>query len=209
MVCLSAPILEGELVVSEREGNIFITNASGVEKKLTSSGHNSRAVLNPDGNWVVFVRTLPGKTIKGSARDYPAAELWRIRVDGSEAQLLVRTRESDQMENLIAGFESIQISTDERLVYFVTPAWVTSGAVHVVDTTNRKERFIVPGQSVRVVPAGEYRDHLLVQQRRYFMGGGPYTWFYLFTPEGEQEGGVVGEDVQDFMNLYVKDNQDR
>jgi hypothetical protein len=55
---------------------------------------------------------------------------------------------------------------------------------------------------LRVVPFGEYRDHLLVQQHRYFLGGGSYDWFFLFTPGGK-EVGVVGEDISNFISLYV------
>jgi hypothetical protein len=80
----------------------------------------------------------------------------------------------------------VQFSSDGRLVYFVTPAWATSGAVHVVDTTDRKERFVVAGNDLRVVHSGEYRDHLLLAQHRYFLGGGSYDWFYLFTPPGRK-----------------------
>ncbi|MCH1923036.1 hypothetical protein L9G15_26855, partial [Shewanella sp. A3A] len=79
-------------------------------------------------------------------------------------------------------FERVQFSADGRLVYFVTPAWATSGAVHVVDTTNRKVRFIVPGDGLHVMHTGEYRDHLLLSQHRYFLGGGSYDWIWLFSP---------------------------
>ena len=122
--------------------------------------------------------------------------------------MLVRTRNAETMEDLIANFDGVQFSSDGRMVYFVTAAWATSGAVHVVDTTNRKERFVVAGHNVRVVPSGEYRDHLLVQQHRYFLGGGSYDWFFLFTPGG-REVGVVGEDTGNFMSLYVDENRGR
>lgn len=194
----------GRPVVLARGGNVFIADESGGgEKQLTSSGRDSNPVLDPDGKWVVFVRKTPGKEIASGAGEHPAAELWQIRVDGKEPLLLVRTRNSDSMENLIASFDEVQFSSDGRLAYFVTAAWATSGAVHVVDTTNGKERFVVPGGSLRVVPSGEYRDHLLVQQHRYFLGGGSYDWFFLFTPGGK-EVGVVGEDISNFMNLYAE-----
>ena len=199
----SHPARATDRTVSAEAGNIFLREGSEAPRQLTSSGRDSTPVLSPDGRWVVFVRTIPGKKISTPNDDIDAAELWQISASGKEPTMLVRTRESEKMENLIAGFEDLQFSTDGRLVYFVTPAWATSGAVHVVDTTNRKERFVVAGGSLEVVPAGEYRDHLLVQQHRYFVGGGSYDWFYLFTPDGK-EVGVVGEDTSTFKELQVE-----
>lgn len=195
-------VAAGETTVTARDGNILI-NREGVEKQLTSSGRDSTPVLDPQGKWVVFVRSLRGKKIASGAGEHDAAELWQIRADGKEPTMLVRTRQADEMENIIAGFEDVQFSSDGRLVYFVTPAWATSGAVHVVDTTNGKERFVVAGNALRVIHSGEYRDHLLLSQHRYFLGGGSYDWFYLFTPDGK-EVGVVGEDTANFESLHVE-----
>ena len=62
-----------------------------------------------------------------------------------------------------------------------------------MDTTNAKEHFVCPGGSVEILSSGEYRDCLLVQQRRYFFGGGSYDWFWLFRPDGNEIGPVGGD----------------
>lgn len=196
-------VAAGEPAVSARNGNIFLRDASGQERQLTSSGRDSNPVLAPDAKWVVFIRGLTGKKIASGAGEHEAAELWQVRADGKDPVMLVRTRGGDKIENIIAAFEDVQFSSDGRRVYFVTPAWATSGAVHVVDTTNRKERFVVAGNGLRVLHTGEYRDHLMLAQHRYFLGGGSYDWFYLFTPEGK-EVGVIGEDTKNFEETYVK-----
>lgn len=199
---LLIPVAAAEPTVTARDGNIFI-NRDGAEKQLTSTGRDSNPVLDPQGRWVVFVRTVPGqkKVLSGSG-EHDAAELWQIRSDGKEPTMLVRTRQADKMENIIAGFEDVQFSSNGRLVYFVTPAWATSGAVRVVDTTNKKERFVVAGGALRVIQSGKYRDHLLLSQHRYFLGGGSYDWFYVFSPEGK-EVGVVGEDTSNFEETQI------
>lgn len=191
----------GEPLLSVRDGNIYLRDDAGQERQLTSSGRDSNPVLAPDGKWVAFVRALPDKKIESGAGAHDAAELWQVRSDGKEPLMLVRTRGADKMENVIAGFQDVQFSSDGRLVYFVTPAWATSGAVHVVDTTNRKERFVVPGDALRVLHSGDYRDHLLLAQHRYFLGGGSYDWFYVFTKDGK-EVGVVGEDTDNFLGAH-------
>jgi dipeptidyl aminopeptidase/acylaminoacyl peptidase len=204
LALLSSGFATAEPVVSAREGNVYIST-DGVEKQLTTSGRDSSPLLAPDGKWIAFVRAIDGKPIpSGSDDDGQPAELWQIRVDGKEPTRLVRTRPAEKPENIIAGFENLQFSADGRLVYFVTPAWTTSGAVHVVDTTNGKERYLLPGNDLEVIHSGEYRDHLLVSQHRYFIGGGSYDWFYLFTPQGK-EVGPVGEDTENFKSVYLSD----
>ena len=194
----------GEPIVSARDGNIY-ASIDGAEKQLTSSGRDSTPLVAPDGKWVVFVRSIDGKPItSGSPDPSPPAELWQIRVDGKEPTRLARTRPADKPENIIAAFDNLQFSADGRLVYFVSPAWTTSGAVHVVDRTNLKERFVVAGHDLEVIHTGKYRDHLLLAQHRYFLGGGSYDWYWLFTPEGK-EVGPVGEDTENFKSLHAED----
>ena len=197
----TSTLTAAEPTVSVKDGNIILNTAQGEAKTLTKSGRDSAPLLSPDGKWIVFVRALPGKQISTGSGDVDAAELWQIDAAGKEPLLLVAPRDAEDVQQVIATFTDLQFSTDGRLVYFVTPAWATSGAVHVVDTTNRKERFVIAGNGLKVIPTGEYKDCLLLAQHRYFLGGGSYDWFWLFRPDGK-EVGPVGEDISNFMELY-------
>jgi hypothetical protein len=204
IICAAVPFPAFSQTVSVKDGNIQFTDKSGKTTALTSSGRDSAPVLAPDGKWVAFVRKVDGKKIATGSDEVDPTELWQVRVDGKEASLLLRCRESQKPESLIAAFETLQFSTNGKLLYFVTPAWATSGAVHVVDTTNRKERYLFPGNNLKIVPAGEYKDCLLVQQHKYFVGGGSYDWFWLLRPDGK-EVGPVGEDTETFEATYGKE----
>ncbi|HST29309.1 MAG TPA: hypothetical protein VLK27_00550 [Chthoniobacterales bacterium] len=186
-----------------RDGNVCIVSG-GETKKLTSSGQDSEPVLAGDGKWIVFIRTLPGKTIPTGSGASNETQLWQIRADGKEPTCLVRSKAGDKMETVLAGFSKPQFSTNGKLVYFLSEAWTTSGALHVVDTTNSKEHFVCPAAEFEVVPSGEYKDHLLVQQHRYFIGGGSYDWYWLLKPDGK-EVGPVGEDTENFKTTYLKE----
>jgi dipeptidyl aminopeptidase/acylaminoacyl peptidase len=191
--------------VSAAGGNIFLTDGVGHSKQLTYTGHDAGPVLSPDGRWAIFVRTIPGKTIPtGSDYRGQPTELWQIDANGKNATLLVRCRASEKMDNVIAGFGKTQFSSDGRYVFFTTPAWATSDAVHVVDTTNGREHFVCPGTDLEVLPSGQYRDCLLVRQHRYFLGGGSFDWYWLLRPDG-QELGPVGDDPGNFKELYLKE----
>jgi len=184
--------------VSVQNGNVILAG-----RTLTNSGHDSEPVLSPDKKWIAFVRTVPDKKKSTGAGEADATELWEIRADGKEPTVLVRAKESDKMENVLAGFSKPEFSTNGKLVYFLSEAWTTSGALHVVDTTNGEEHFVCPAAEFEVVQSGEYRDDLLVQQHRYFIGGGSYDWFWLLKPDGK-EVGPVGEDTDNFKATYSK-----
>ncbi len=184
--------------VSVQNGNVILAG-----RTLTNSGHDSEPVLSPDKKWIAFVRTVPDKKKSTGAGEADATELWQIRADGKEPTVLVRAKESDKMENVLAGFSKPEFSTNGKLVYFLSEAWTTSGALHVVDTTNGEEHFVCPAAEFEVVQSGEYRDDLLVQQHRYFIGGGSYDWFWLLKPDGK-EVGPVGEDTDNFKATYSK-----
>ena len=201
LLCLGFAVPALAQTVSVKDGNIQFTDKTGKTLALTSSGRDSEPLLAPDGKWVAFVRKVDGKKIASGADETDPTELWQVRVDGKEPSLLLRCREAEKVESLIAGFENLQFSTNGKLLYFVTPAWAVSGAVHVVDTTNRKERYLFPGNNLKLVPSGEYKDCLLVQQHRYFIGGGSYDWFWLLRPDGK-EVGPVGEDTENFEATY-------
>jgi len=187
--------------VSVKDGNIQFTDKSGKTTALTSSGRDSNPVLAPDGKWVAFVRKVDGKKIATGSDEVEPTELWQVRIDGKEPSLLVKCRDAEKVESVIGGFDNLQFSTNGKLLYFVTPAWATSGAVHVVDTTNRKERYCFPGGDLKVVPKGEYKDCLIVQQHRYFIGGGSYDWYWLLKPDGK-EVGPLGEETTNFEATY-------
>ncbi|MCW1926663.1 hypothetical protein OKA05_29210 [Luteolibacter arcticus] len=189
--------------VEVKDGKIVLRTAAGVVRELTTSGRDAAPVLSPDGEWVVFVRAVPGRKISTGSGEEDAAELWQVRADGKEPTLLVSPRDAEEVKDVVATFHGAQFSADGRLVYYMTPAWATSGAVRVVDTTNRKDRFLMAGNTLRVIHAGKYRDHLLVMQRRYFLGGGSYDWYWLFQADGK-EVGPVGEEMEGFEELYLE-----
>ncbi len=149
---------------------------------------------SPDGAFVAFVRPAPEHRVVAGSDSVDATELWLARADGSHAQRLVRGRPSHDMRIVLGDLSSPSFSPDGRRVYFLSRAWVTSAAVHVVEVATRRTRFVAAGNSLEVVPSGDHAGCLLVNQHRYWMAGGSYDWTWLLTARGRVVGAVVGDD---------------
>ena len=180
-------------------GNIFIARG-GAANKLTSSEMDVDPVLSPNGDYVVYTRQGRGRTLHGydatqvCATEPRPDELRQINVDGSGDRLLLAGRKGDP-EHQLCGFRNKQSSSDGRRLYFLTPGWRTSGALHVLDTRNGEERFLLPANDLLVLNfcPNKYKDHLVVRSRRYFLLGGGYDWYWLYDPTGKRELGPLGD----------------
>ena len=91
---------------------------------------------------------------------------------------------------------SFCLNTNERRKFDAsgeTYAWTTSNALHAVNIADAKQRYLLPANSLAVATDEEYKGNLILNQHRYFIGGGSYDWYWLFTPEGK-EIGPLGEE---------------
>jgi hypothetical protein len=180
-------------------GNIFI-DRDGAETKLTTSEMDVDPVLSPNGAFVVYTRQGRGRTLRGydanqlcSTEPQPD-ELRRINADGTGDRLLLTGRKGHP-EDQLCDFKSKQFSSDGRRLYFLTPAWATSSALHVYDTRGGEENFLLPANDLLVLSfcPNKYKDDLVVLSHHYFLLGGGYDWYWLFDPTGKKELGPLGQ----------------
>jgi hypothetical protein len=179
-------------------GNIFIERG-GSRTKLTASEMDFDPLLSPSGAFVVYTRQGRGR----SRRHYEPHqfcpteprpdELRRINVDGSADRLLLKGRGGDP-EHQLCDFKSKQFSSDGRWLYFLTPAWTTSDALHSFDMRVGEEHFLLPANDVLVLNfcRSKYQNHLVVLSHRYFLFGGSYDWYWLYDATGKKELGPLG-----------------
>jgi hypothetical protein len=195
--CAAAAAAPGRHVYSDA-GNIFIDN-NGTKTQLTTSEQDVAPVLSPNGAYVVFTRQGRSPTARGyhlgqACTSSPKPdELRRVNVDGSDDTLLLYGRKGDGDEQL-CDFRSKQFSSDGQHLFFLSPGWPTSGALHVYDMRTRSERFVAPANDFLVLSfcANKYKDDLVVQSRRQLVFGGNYDWYWLYDPTGRKELGPVG-----------------
>ena len=188
-----------------RSGNIFLKAENGKELQLTRSGHDNEPALAADGKWVAFVREIAGKRDELSpvnSQEF-ANELWLVATNGTAETKLVKYGTLSGKSGAISGIHHPQFFPDNRRIAF-TAAWaVVEGSVHIVDLQTKKLQFVSAGNSVEVVPAGEYQNHLIVQRHKYFLPGGSYDWYWLLDVSG-MEIGAIGEEenLKLFREMY-------
>ena len=87
---------------------------------------------------VVYTRQGRGRTVHGYDTSQVCTteprpdELRQINADGTGDKLLLKGRKGDP-ETQLCDFRQKQFSSDGRRLYFLTPGWATSGALHVFD----------------------------------------------------------------------------
>jgi len=180
-------------------GNIYIER-NGSKTKLTASEMDADPVLAPNGVYVVYTRQGRGRTLHGydtsqfCTTEPRPDELRQINADGTGDKLLLKGRK-DNPEHQLCDFRYKQFSSDGRRLYFLTPGWTTSSALHVFDMRSGDERFVLPANDVLVLSfcANKYKDDLVVLAHRYFLLGGSYDWYWLYDPTGKSELGPLGD----------------
>jgi WD40-like Beta Propeller Repeat len=186
--------------VAVKDGNIVLVQDGQRPRQLTKSGKDAAPVLSPDGKWVAFTRVgnpasagAQGDCKSGAQAD----ELRRIQVDSTGEELLVRGQDGkNDPKQSVCDFSSKQFTSDGRYIYFLSPAWATSSALHRYDTRTKALTFVIDANDVIVLSdckKAENRDNLVVNQHRYFVVAGSYDWYWLFDSAGKKEKGAVGE----------------
>jgi hypothetical protein len=162
--------------------NLLLLLTASVSLLVLSLTAQAQSLTSPDGKWIVFVKPVTGDAIGTGAGDYQPSELWQVDSNGRHPTLLVRCHGSfdGEMSTVVAQFKELRFSPDGRLVYFETPAWATSGALHVVDTTTCREHFICAGGM-----EGFRGNNVVVVETAYTAKGHQYQRF-LLTPEGRK-----------------------
>jgi len=207
----AAGVASGKLISQaySKSGNIFYTQNDGRIVRATDSGKDSSPVLSSDGTMIAFVR-IGNRISPSGCRDFADTptkygnQIWLYELGAKKERLLVENNfQCDKPEKKIVDPSGLQFSPDNKTLYFIASAWVTSGALHAVNVDGSNQHYVIPASSVEVVPRGQYKGYLIVQQHRYFVGGGSYDWLWLYTPQGHEEG-PLGEDVTQDQQEYLE-----
>lgn len=182
-----------------KSGNIYFIQDNNQTIRLTSAGLAHSPVLSPDKKSIAFIKVgtdpMPEQCRNfADTNSIYGKQIWIIEIEHKEERLLVKNNFAcaKPMEMIIAPHH-LTFSLDSQTLYFLTYAWTTSNALHAVNIADAKQRYLLPANSLAVATDEEYKGNLILNQHRYFIGGGSYDWYWLFTPEGK-EIGPLGEE---------------
>lgn len=185
--------------VLERAGSVFYVGEDGSSRKLTDLHTDTRPILSPDGKTTAFLRMKEHQT----ASNESANEIWLTDIAGKDTRQLLEMRPDDDPGKNLAQFNSLAFSADGKQLYFLTAAWATSNALHVLDLTSGKEHFVTDANDVLVIRKGRYANHLVVMKHKYLKQGGSYDYYWLITPEGK-EMIMAGENKQQAERFILR-----
>ncbi len=189
---------------------VLLSAVAAAAGAVADGAVETRRVASPDRSLVAFVKATPASLVETGAGAEEATELWTSHADGTGARMWLRGHRGRTTEETLASFSALQFSPDGRRIYFLSAAWATSAAVHVLDLRTGKESYVGPGNSLEVIQTGRYAGDLIVCQHRYFLAGGSYDWLWLLTPDGHEVGAIAddgqtaAEREKAFRELYVQ-----
>jgi hypothetical protein len=137
-------------------------------------------VWSPSGKHAAFMTEQDGD---GDA-SCPTA-MHELNLDTMSIQLLLKARTGARPEEDLSCLNDVKYSADGALVYFTTPAWFTSGALHALDRRTGAVSFIIDGGPYLVIGTGPLEGMLIVVRRKYAEGmdEGAYEELDLVDPK--------------------------
>ncbi|GEM_PF-6850883 len=164
----------------------FLSSCGEAQSPKADNGGVSQ--IHAGGGFTFLIRDTGQPLSMGSGNgDNTNNELWLINDSTGDKRLLAACKDAQEMENEICDIESPQFSLDKSRVYFESSAWATSGAIHVVDLKNGKEKYLCPGNGLQVIGSGKYKGDIVTSMHKYRGGeGGSYDHFFVVGPDGKE-----------------------
>ncbi len=187
-LCLFAVLIGDAAAASvlEKGGDVFYVGDDGQSQQITTSKNNGKAVLSPDGKSVAYVRSYDDPKHEFGDPD-EKCELWLTDIEGKSPRLLLQNKVGgDSEEKRLAYFNNLIFTPDGKSLYFLSAAWVTSNAVHLLDLATLQEHFVTDSDSIRLVTRGKYAGYLVAMKHKYFKHGGSYDYYWLVNPKGRE-----------------------
>ncbi|MBI5426785.1 MAG: PD40 domain-containing protein [Nitrospinae bacterium] len=192
-----------------KNGNIFLKNESGTAR-LTNSGYDRAPNLSPDGQWVAFIREIPGGTrmCKDPGRYGCATEqLWIYDLGNRSERLLHEAADASpgvKRTESITEFRKLTFSPDGKTVYFMTEVWFPPDAIHAIGVDGKNGRHIADGYDFKVIESADKEDwtgRLIVEDRVRDKENNLRYLYWLVAPGGENPI-FLGNDFAEFARQY-------
>lgn len=170
-----------------KDNNIYLIFEGGEQKKITDMHVDTLAVLSVDNKLIAFIRKTNGPLIDAGMPDVDNNEICLYDIKTQKLDVIVRSKNNGNPEQVLAGLCNINFSPDSRYIYFESSAsWVTSNAIHRFDISTKEEKFITDGNCLKVIREGKYKGYLIVNKHKYYKKGGTYDFDWLVDKDGKE-----------------------
>jgi dipeptidyl aminopeptidase/acylaminoacyl peptidase len=169
-----------------RGGVVEYRGPGGIVRPLSAPGKWSSPTLSPDGRTAAF--TLEEVEAEPGEMDKARSSLWIADVATGKARKLLEPRYDREPKKNLGALYNPVFSNDGRHVFVEAAAWATSPAIHRIELTTGRTRFVAGGALYGVLRNGPWRGNLVVGEHRYFDGpeGGSYEAFTVYRPDGRR-----------------------
>lgn len=138
---------------------------------------DNQATLSPDGKQVTFLRD---------------EQLWLMNVSGDNARVIVQPQANEEPKQNLTELNNPAFSLTGDTIYFMAAAWATSNAIHAIDLTTNKQRYVTDGNSFEQITSGKYQGYLKVAKHKYYKSGGSYEQIWLVSTTGKPIKAISG-----------------
>jgi hypothetical protein len=204
-------------------GSVFARDANRRSRQLPLLIPAATPDISSDRHKIVFVKYRPRASDEpaysghlAGREESPVGDIWVSGVDGSNPDLVLKGGARPGLVPPIAdfpkeleGITSPKFDPDAKRIYFIADAWVTSGAIYVLDLESREVKFFTDGNIFVVLHGAPHRGELLVIKHRYFgpPNYGSFDHFWLVSPTAEV-GADCGDDLDAALaKLYGPDGR--
>lgn len=183
--------------------DIYLNN-NGEMERLTYTGNIYGATFSPDKKSVAYVELVSNSNHHYGEREAIPTQIALYDLNSKKKKVILKEKQNIDPKKTLESFSSPIFSSDGKVLYFSSGAWVTSGAIYSIDLTTFQTKFIIDGNSLAVVKSGDRKDYIIVSRHQYFVDpeGGSYDFDWLVSPSGNIIGLVNRRDSFDILKSY-------
>jgi len=187
VLLLSVPVISQHISgVFQSHGNVYLQFGKSSFTPITKGKMDTLPKLSNNKKYVIFLRVLPknhtSQIIRYDIATSTESVLVQANTDHPEVCTPISYANSDDYPfPCLGSISNIELSPDNKRIYFETDAWAVSAAIHYYDITTSKIYFFHSGSITRIFSNGMLDVQITVND-----GHGRYWQNWLFNSKGKK-----------------------
>jgi hypothetical protein len=179
--------------VFQSHGNVYLQFGKSSFSSITKGKMDTLPKLSNNKKYVLFLRVLPknhtSQIIRYDIATSTESVMVQANTDYPEVCTPISYANSDDYPfPCLGSISNIELSPDDKRIYFETDAWAVSAAIHYYSFTTKKIQFFHSGSINRIFSNG-----MVDVQTTGNDGNGRYWQSYLFDINGKKIRPALGK----------------